>query len=338
MAINGNELEQAQDSFIQGLKLAVEKTNINAQLSNFNEALKQGLFPFDELVARSFLMRCYATQGDLEEANKEARRAREIYSQLQETFELRDNPGKAMFLHGYRRAPVYPESIRDDWPEEERKKAALEMMREYHEVFIEPRVLHFYLGECYLERGEINLAISESEKVIYDFDEDPPLAVIFHTRLGAMYKEKGDFACAAGECRKAVDAYSEVDDLWFSSDELLAEKFRDGMSFWTDKAKQLLVEIEPQVQKKRCFIATAVYGTPYALEVQILKGFRDEFLLGKVLGRLFVFLYYRVSPPFAFFIEKHTSVQRFVKFVILKRLLWLIRHFLRLKNMVTLRP
>lgn len=244
-----NLSNQSKDYFIEGLKFAVEKTNIDAQLSNFNEALKQGLPSFEELVARSFLMRYHATREDLEEANKEARRAREIYGQLQETFQLRDNPAKGLFLNGYRRAPVYPESIRDDWPEEERKQAALEMMREYHEVFIEPKVLHFYLGECYLERGEIDLAILESEKAIHALDEeDPPIdSVIFHTRLGTMYKEKGDFASAASEFRKAIDAYS-IDDL--PSNELLAEKFRDGMSFWMDKAKQLLAEKESIISQQ----------------------------------------------------------------------------------------
>jgi len=243
MLDNNQTKGEAQDYFIEGLKLALKKKNTTAQLFNFNEALKQGLPAFGELVARYFLMCYHATRKDLEEANKEARRAREISNQLQDTFQLRDNPGEAMFLDGCHLVPIYPESIRDDWPEKKRKKAALELMRKHHELFVGPEVSHFYLGECYLKRGEIDLAISESEKVIHDFDKDPPLAVIFHTRLGMMYKEKGDFAAAARECRKAVAAYLEVDDVWFPSNELLAQKMRDGMNFWMNKAKQLLAEI-----------------------------------------------------------------------------------------------
>jgi len=62
-----------------------------------------------------------------------------------------------------------------------------------------------------------------------------------------------------------------------------------------------------------CFIATAAYGTPMADEMQILREFRDEYLLTNPLGQALVDLYYRVSPPIAKFITDHPSLKPVVR-------------------------
>ncbi|TET42282.1 MAG: hypothetical protein E3J60_02815, partial [Dehalococcoidia bacterium] len=62
-----------------------------------------------------------------------------------------------------------------------------------------------------------------------------------------------------------------------------------------------------------CFIATAAYGTPIAEEIQILREFRDEYLLTNPLGRALVDFYYRVSPPIAEFITEHPSLKPIVR-------------------------
>jgi len=62
-----------------------------------------------------------------------------------------------------------------------------------------------------------------------------------------------------------------------------------------------------------CFIATAAYGTPMAEEIEILRGFRDEYLLTNPLGQALVDLYYRVSPPMAEFITEHPSLKPIVR-------------------------
>jgi hypothetical protein len=64
---------------------------------------------------------------------------------------------------------------------------------------------------------------------------------------------------------------------------------------------------------KMCFIATAAYGTPMAEEVQILREFRDRYLLTNRLGRAFVDFYYTVSPPIAEFITEHPSLKPIVR-------------------------
>jgi hypothetical protein len=62
-----------------------------------------------------------------------------------------------------------------------------------------------------------------------------------------------------------------------------------------------------------CFIATAAYGTPMAEEIEILREFRDEYLVTNPLGRNFVGFYYTVSPPIAEFITEHPSLKLIVR-------------------------
>ncbi len=48
-----------------------------------------------------------------------------------------------------------------------------------------------------------------------------------------------------------------------------------------------------------CFIATAAYRSPLNDHVQILRNFKDRYLVTSSLGRLFLSCYYDISPPFA---------------------------------------
>ena len=63
----------------------------------------------------------------------------------------------------------------------------------------------------------------------------------------------------------------------------------------------------------RCFVATAAYGTPMAGEIQILRKFRDQYLLTNPLGQTLVDLYYGVSPAIAEFITEHPVLKPVVR-------------------------
>jgi hypothetical protein len=67
------------------------------------------------------------------------------------------------------------------------------------------------------------------------------------------------------------------------------------------------------VRRGPCFIATAAYGSPMADEIGVLRQFRDEYLLNNLMGRAFVELYYKISPPIAEFITEHPDLKPMVR-------------------------
>jgi hypothetical protein len=76
------------------------------------------------------------------------------------------------------------------------------------------------------------------------------------------------------------------------------------------------------VENFRCFIATAAYGTPMAGEIQVLRDFRDRYLVTNPPGRLFVTVYYKLSPPVARFIADHDALRAGIRLG-LTPVLWL---------------
>ena len=66
-----------------------------------------------------------------------------------------------------------------------------------------------------------------------------------------------------------------------------------------------------------CFIATAAFGHYSAPQVQLLRDFRDRFLLTNAPGRAFVAWYYRYGPRGAAFIDEHPWCKPAVRLLLL---------------------
>ena len=79
-----------------------------------------------------------------------------------------------------------------------------------------------------------------------------------------------------------------------------------------------------KVSDKRCFIATACYDDYNSEEVIVLRNFRDNKLQKSFVGKIFVRLYYQISPTLANFIYKHDGLKSFIRRHILDRIVAIV--------------
>ncbi|MBI5588097.1 MAG: hypothetical protein HY889_07005, partial [Deltaproteobacteria bacterium] len=86
-------------------------------------------------------------------------------------------------------------------------------------------------------------------------------------------------------------------------------------------------------QNRQCFIATAVYGSPFAPEVEMLRQWRDQSLSKTRRGRSFISIYYKYSPRVASFIEHRP----FSKWLIRKVLNRLVRKIIRVDSIIQMK-
>ncbi|ODS35195.1 hypothetical protein BEH94_01935 [Candidatus Altiarchaeales archaeon WOR_SM1_SCG] len=130
---------------------------------------------------------------------------------------------------------------------------------------------------------------------------------------------------------KAIEREPEYDGFWVVKSRILEKlkRYEEALSCY-DKAieirllrdrdlgryeEAILCEKEGE-ESRYCFIATAAYGTPFAEEINILRHWRDSFLLKHSIGRLFIRTYYKISPPIADFISKKDRIKGIVRTIL----------------------
>ena len=80
------------------------------------------------------------------------------------------------------------------------------------------------------------------------------------------------------------------------------------------------VGFQPQSRSSSCFIATSVLGDYQHPYVLMLRKYRDEILRANFFGRLFIYSYYKISPPFAIIISKNDYVRNLMLKLFIKPL------------------
>jgi hypothetical protein len=103
------------------------------------------------------------------------------------------------------------------------------------------------------------------------------------------------------------DGLSDGDEVnVYSTDPLVVDSDEDGFS---DGDEIDVLNTDPLSEGSSCFIATAVYNTPMASEIWILREYRDTYLQTNALGAVFTDSYYRLSPPVANYIATHPTAR-----------------------------
>ena len=74
-----------------------------------------------------------------------------------------------------------------------------------------------------------------------------------------------------------------------------------------------------------CFIATAAYGTPLHKDIDVLRDFRDEYLMTNPIGRTFVKIYYSTSPPIADVIRENDGLRTVTRLTLITPLVSLAK-------------
>lgn len=103
----------------------------------------------------------------------------------------------------------------------------------------------------------------------------------------------------------------------------LGDTFSDGRTTATYTVIEDVKEGEGGFEG--CFIATAAYGNYFQTNVEILRDFRDDYLLKSELGRAFVDFYYRHSPSIASAISTSEFAKATVR-VVLTPVVYIIKY------------
>ncbi|MGB7001955.1 MAG: CFI-box-CTERM domain-containing protein [Halobacteriota archaeon] len=83
--------------------------------------------------------------------------------------------------------------------------------------------------------------------------------------------------------------------------------------------------LENEWQCHGCFIATAAYGTPLHEDIDVLRDFRDVYLMTNQIGRAFTDIYYTTSPPIADVIRDNDGLRTIVRKGLVEPLVYLLR-------------
>jgi formylglycine-generating enzyme required for sulfatase activity len=167
------------------------------------------------------------------------------------------------------------------------------------------------IGKRLLERGDSQGALPHFEKALK----------LAPAHAGVLFNAAYCFQ-SAGQYKRAIELWQQLVDLW-PNDQDAITLLRECRQHVGAIGSRTSAQTSEPSNKQGCFIATACYGPYGSPEVAALRRFRDDVLNKSGAGRLFVGLYYRLSPPVAAWLASHEIARSYVKSLIVKPLAWL---------------
>jgi len=172
-----------------------------------------------------------------------------------------------------------------------------------------------------------NFNVKWYEAMVYYIKAEKKLNVAFWP----LDDDSGTIEKAIVSLDQAIAIYPDYALFWFKRADLNREighkkaglrdinhvltEFNNDETFYLEARKlKDKIEILPD---SACFIATAVYETPYSPELTVLRNFRDQVLLDSSVGKAVVSCYYMISPSIARRLSKSRRAKLVVRVALL---------------------
>jgi hypothetical protein len=166
---------------------------------------------------------------------------------------------------------------------------------------------------------QTSIVMNGSYSITANFESWHPepvaLLIVFSTAGGSVISPgEGTFECTLGSMvilmAEASSDYQFAG--WSGEVDTVADVTAATTTITMDSSYSIRADFQATTSSP-CCTATAAFGTPMAMEIGVLREFRDGHLLTNPLGRILADIYYGLSPPIAEFVAEHPGLKPAVR-------------------------